>query len=236
LSLPGYQDSSNLDGTTQPASLPALALDPSILLTDPTLTKDDIYRIMTMPPGCAFANQATYVWQEAQTYGIDPSFALAVWMIETRLGTDGSTGSQQFNPGNLGPFIPFASWQAGIDAWFIFIKQLVGQGKTTIQTVAPSYIPDSLANPHQMEDWIRNVSGQMESYRGQHRVAAIPNALPAAGAGGGPTTPGDGTQPHGYPFIGKTLYPVTQAFGNQYSGEPAATVQRRRLRALPPGH
>ncbi|HEV7213594.1 MAG TPA: hypothetical protein VGP33_00610, partial [Chloroflexota bacterium] len=223
LTLPGYQDSSTLDGTTQPASLPPLALDPSILLTDPTLTKDDIYRIMTMPPGCAFASQATYIWQESQTYGIDPSFALAVWMIETRLGTDGSTGSQQNNPGNLGPLIPFASWQAGIDAWFIFIKKLVGRGQTTIQTAAPSYIPDTTANPHQMEDWIRNVSGQMESYRGKHRVAAIPTALPAAGAGGAaPVVPADGSQPRGYPFAAGVLYPVTQTYGPKSGGgEPA---------------
>ncbi len=216
-------------GQTRSANLAPLASDPSILLTDPTLSYYDILKVL-QARNSPFDNQAQYIWMECQQYHIDPAFALAVWLKETQYGTDGSMGSQNYNPGNLraGANV-YPDWQHGIDAWFKLIAgpDYIGAGATTVSGIALHYIPDDSGHPTQMEDWISFIAGQMATLRANATIPIVPS-LPNTGAGGpgaGAAQGGGRDAPNGYPFAPGIRYLVTQDFGIPASNtyEPPAT-------------
>lgn len=173
--LGGPSDTTDGTGQTTAVTLPPLAADPDVRWQPPdapALSVDDIDRILrTHTPPSPLVGQAQLIWSKAHQHGILPAFALAVWQIETQLGTDGSTGAQQFNPGNVGPGLGYLDWASAIGAWFALIAgptYIVG-GLHTVGTIGPVYAPTA-QNPH----WIGDVTKQLLYYRGQARVPSVP--------------------------------------------------------------
>lgn len=153
------------------ASLPAQGSNPSVLWVDPVLTHTDIQTILAgHQPSCPFVDQSQLIWRLAQQYHIDPAFALAVWQIETQMGSDGSAGAEARNPGNIGPGIAYATWADGITAWFVLIAGplYVGAGLTTVGDIGQRYAPPSDGNV----DWVPNVAATMARYRNYYQGAA----------------------------------------------------------------
>ncbi len=84
-------------------------------------------------------------------YGIDPAYALAFFVVESRAGTRGiaqetrSIGNireREGEPAHQG-YRLYASWREGIEDWYRLIAEVyVGEwGLTTIDAIAPVYAP-----------------------------------------------------------------------------------------------
>ena len=85
-------------------------------------------------------------------YGIDPAYALAFFVVESRAGTRGiarethSIGNIRARAGEPAHegYRLYASWREGIEDWYRLIAEVyVGEwGLTTIDAIAPVYAPD----------------------------------------------------------------------------------------------
>lgn len=207
-------------GGATPA-LPALGNNPGVALASPSLTYADIGKILAAK-GSPFTDQAQYIWQLSQRYGIDPAFALAVWQQECQLGTDPAavTDLTDHNPGSLGVTSSaggggvYATWAAGILAWYQFIADhYLKAGISTVQDIGATYAADP--------NWGTNVAAIMASFRQNYLAAARGVLAQAQGALG--AAPGAGQAPSGWPFRPANMhYGISQGYGpTTYTGEPS---------------
>ncbi len=90
-------------------------------------------------------------------YGIDPAFALAFWMKESREASDGSVAAVDHNPGyteglasdaRCGRWACWATWPEGIAGWYQYMRVffIEGRGLTTVESILPIYAPSSENN------------------------------------------------------------------------------------------
>ena len=93
------------------------------------------------------------VYDYGVQYGIDPVFALAFWMKESREASDGSVAATDHNPGytqglnsdpHCGRWACWPTWPEGIEGWFRYMRvYFVDRGKTTVEVILPIYAPPS---------------------------------------------------------------------------------------------
>lgn len=89
-------------------------------------------------------------------YGIDPVFALAFWMKESREASDGSVAAVDHNPGytqglnsdpHCGRWACWPTWPEGIQGWFRYMRvYFVDRGRTTVEVILPIYAPPTENN------------------------------------------------------------------------------------------
>lgn len=125
----------------------------------PTLTASQIDVILAAYHSPA-AGQGQTLYDLGVQYGIDPAYALAFFMHESTLGTQGEARATH-SLGNLrcingaecidqdrGGYAAFASWHDGFHAWFVLITSDLykGDGRTTVETIIPRYAPTADSN------------------------------------------------------------------------------------------
>jgi hypothetical protein len=128
---------------------------------------------------CTYGNPQTCgtgqaLYQDGQTYNIDPAFALAFFWHESNFGTKGEAVSSK-SLGNLrcinneasctNGYAWFNSWEDGYDAWYnlianLYIKQW---GLSTVNTIIPKYAPNSDHNNEQA--YVSNVCSLVNMWR-----------------------------------------------------------------------
>jgi hypothetical protein len=92
------------------------------------------------------------VYNDGVKYGIDPVFALAFWMKESREASDGSVAATDHNPGyteglstdnHCGRWACWATWPEGIDGWYHYMRVyfIDDRGLTTVESILPIYAP-----------------------------------------------------------------------------------------------
>ncbi len=96
------------------------------------------------------------VYAYGKQYGIDPVFALAFWMKESREASDGSVAATYHNPGytqglgtdpHCGRWACWPTWPEGIAGWFHYMRIFfVDRGIDTVEAILPIYAPSSDGN------------------------------------------------------------------------------------------
>jgi hypothetical protein len=126
------------------------ALGEGPVVGPPSLTVGKIRMILRGYDSPAVPEAATFHDLGVQ-YGIDPAYALAFFVVESRAGTRGiarethSIGNiraREGEPAHEG-YRLYASWREGIEDWYRLIAGVyVGEwGLTTIDAIAPVYAP-----------------------------------------------------------------------------------------------
>lgn len=96
-------------------------------------------------------------------YGIDPAFAMAFFMHESTLGTQGEArvtlalgnerciNDRPCIDQDRGGYAQFNSWQDGYEHWYALMTSDLykGSGLTTVQTIIPRYAPTADNNNEQ---------------------------------------------------------------------------------------
>jgi serine/threonine protein kinase len=123
---------------------------PYVVLGNPSITADFINQVLSAYKSPAVGKgQALY--DLGVQYGIDPVFALAIFMHESSFGTQGEA-TKSLSLGNLhcipnfrceDNFAQFDTWEDGFKAWYQLIRNLyVAQwGLTTVDQIIPRYYP-----------------------------------------------------------------------------------------------
>jgi hypothetical protein len=128
----------------------------------PTLTADQINTILAAYHSPA-AGTGQALYDLGVQYGIDPAYALAFFMHESTLGTQGEAratlalGNERCITDrpcidqDRGGYAQFNSWQDGYEHWYQLLTGPVykGAGLTTIQTIIPRYAPTADNNNEQ---------------------------------------------------------------------------------------
>lgn len=137
---------------------------------------------------------AADIYNAGLAAGIDPGFAMAIWLKESEWGTTGAS-TETRNMGNLicaaatqppaigcrGRWAVYAAWPDAIGDWYAYVaRRYLAQGLTTVEAIIPVYAPlgDGDNNPaqyiQQVIDWMREWAG-----------GTLPPALPPGGSPGG---------------------------------------------------
>ncbi|GCE11669.1 glucosaminidase domain-containing protein [Tengunoibacter tsumagoiensis] len=142
----------SLSGTSsQPPAHSITTQDPAYLITGkPTLSVDFMNQVLAYHHSPA-AGKGQVLYDEGLKYGIDPAYALAFFMEESHMGTQGvartthSLGNIRATKGyaNVSGYRAYSSWDAGIADWYkllydLYIHQL---GLTTVDQIIPVYAP-----------------------------------------------------------------------------------------------
>jgi hypothetical protein len=114
------------------------------------------------------------LYQDGQTYNIDPAFALAFFWHESNFSTKGEAVSSK-SLGNLrcidneasctDGYASFNTWEDGYNAWYSLISNLYIKqwGLSTVNTIIPKYAPSSDHNNEQA--YISNVCSLVNTWR-----------------------------------------------------------------------
>lgn len=108
-------------------------------------------------------------------YGIDPVFALAFWMKESREASDGSVAAVDHNPGyteglgsdpRCGRWACWPTWPEGIAGWFHYMRVFFVQDRhlVTVESILPVYAPSSENNT---SGYIAFVLNQVATWRAE---------------------------------------------------------------------
>lgn len=143
------------DGPVSKVPIPAQS-GPYSVIGKPTITADFIDQVLASYNSPA-AGKGQSLYDLGVKYGIDPTFALAFFLHESTLGTQGEARTTR-SLGNLrcipnhdcvdqdrGGYASFPTWEAGFEAWYQLIRNLyVGTwGRTTVDEIIPKYAPTS---------------------------------------------------------------------------------------------
>ncbi len=121
----------------------------------PTISIVEIERVLARvnSPILPYAGD---VYTNGLKYGIDPVFALAFWMKESREASDGSVAATDHNPGytqglnsdpHCGRWACWPDWPSGIEGWFRYMRvYFVDRGRTTVEVILPIYAPPTENN------------------------------------------------------------------------------------------
>jgi hypothetical protein len=127
----------------------------SLIARSPTISVVEIERVLERvnSPILPYAGD---VYASGIQYGIDPVFALAFWMKESREASDGSVAATYHNPGytqglasdtRCGRWACWPTWPEGIAGWFHYMRIFfVNRGIKTVEAILPIYAPSSDGN------------------------------------------------------------------------------------------
>jgi hypothetical protein len=122
----------------------------STIARSPTISIVEVQRILARvnSPMLPYAGD---VYADGLQEGIDPVFALAFWMKESREASDGSVAATDHNPGytqglntdpHCGRWACWPTWPEGIEGWFHYMRvYFVDRGRTTVEVILPIYAP-----------------------------------------------------------------------------------------------
>lgn len=125
---------------------------PYAVLGKPTLSVARINQIMAAYHSPATGKGQT-LYDLGVKYGIDPAVALAFFLHESTMGTAGearvtfSLGNIRCTQGFPCPdgYSHYPSWEVGFEQWYKLIRNLyiAQMGKTTFETIIPTYAPQA---------------------------------------------------------------------------------------------
>lgn len=160
-----------------PAPPPATAapgeIGPDVIARNPTISVSEIARVLQRvnSPILPYAGD---VYTDGIQYKIDPVFALAIWMKESREASDGSVAATYHNPGyteGLGSdprcsrWACWPTWPEGIAGWFHYMRVFfVDRGYISIYTILPIYAPPSENNTN---GYLNFVMQQVANWRAE---------------------------------------------------------------------
>ncbi len=150
----------------------------------PTISADFINRVLSAY-GSPAAGKGQALYDLGITYGIDPVYALAFFLHESRMGTTGearktlSLGNERCIADrpciaeNQGGYAQMSSWEDGFAHWYQLIKQgyvegqvtipLVGHVCVTVDQIIPVYAPSSDYND--VQGYIAAVKQAVDTWR-----------------------------------------------------------------------
>jgi hypothetical protein len=121
----------------------------------PTITVTEIDRVL-QSVNSPMIPYSYNIYVAGIQYGIDPVFALAFWMKESREASDGSVAAPDHNPGyteglatdpRCGRWACWPTWPEGIAGWFHYMRVFfVDRGIRTVEDILPIYAPSSENN------------------------------------------------------------------------------------------
>ncbi len=121
----------------------------------PTITITEIDRVLQSVNSPMIPYEAD-IYASGVQYGIDPVFALAFWMKESREASDGSVAAPDHNPGyteglgndpRCGRWACWPTWPEGIAGWFHYMRVFfINRGIRTVESILPIYAPSSENN------------------------------------------------------------------------------------------
>lgn len=127
----------------------------SYIARSPTITIAEIDRVLGSVNSPMLPYSAD-IYVSSEQYGIDPVFALAFWMKESREASDGSVAAPDHNPGyteglgtdpRCGRWACWPTWPEGIAGWFHYMRVFfVDRGITTVEDILPIYAPSTENN------------------------------------------------------------------------------------------
>jgi hypothetical protein len=128
------------------------------LQSQPTISASFINRVLAHYHSPA-SGKGQALYDDGVKYGIDPAYALAFFMYESDLGTQGvarithSLGNIRTTSGTLdyNGYRKYTTWEAGFEDWYRLISQtyIHQRGLTTIDQIIPVYAPSSDNNNEQ---------------------------------------------------------------------------------------
>ncbi len=140
-----------------PAPTPVPTKQPAdSIFQHPTISVVEVERVLQSvnSPILPYAGD---VYAYGIQYGIDPVFALAFWMKESREASDGSVAAPDHNPGyteglgsdnRCGRWACWPTWPAGIAGWYNYMRVFFvdDRGLTTVESILPIYAPSTENN------------------------------------------------------------------------------------------
>ncbi len=159
------------------AKHPATSSDPHSVVGPSTLAPELIDTILAEYGSPAVGQGANFAALGAQ-YGIDPAFALAFYVQESRCGTRGvarfthGIGNIRWTPGfpSYEGYRSYPDYAAGIQDWFQLIRTLYvdGWGLQTVTAILPRYAPAGDGNDP--AGYAANVEALVAAWRGRQPV------------------------------------------------------------------
>src|SRR6266436_8353923 len=147
-------------------------IGPYSVLSKPTITVAFINQVLASYHSPA-AGKGQALYDDGVKYGIDPVFALAFFMHESRFGTTGvatvtrSLGNIRATPGyaRYQGYRRYHRWEDGFEDWYRLIAKLyVAQwGLSTVDQIVPVYAPGSDNND--VEAYIAAVKQAVDTWR-----------------------------------------------------------------------
>lgn len=138
----------------------------------PTISADFINQVFDAYDSPASGKGQT-LYDLGVQYHIDPVYALAFFLQESRLGTTGvarvthSLGNIRATPGydSYDGYRKYKSWEAGFEDWYKLIhKQYVQTWKlSTVDQIIPVYAPS--ADHNDVDAYIQSVKSAVDSWR-----------------------------------------------------------------------
>ncbi len=137
-----------------PTPVPANPPD-NLLARSPSISIVEVGRVLERV-GSPILPYAGDVYAYGLQYGIDPVFALAFWMKESGIASDGSAAATYHNPGwtqglatdpHCGRWACWPTWPEGIAGWFRYMRVFfIDRGIDTVEAILPIYAPSSDGN------------------------------------------------------------------------------------------
>ncbi|GLV57085.1 hypothetical protein KDH_39230 [Dictyobacter sp. S3.2.2.5] len=145
---------------------------PYNVMGKPTISADFINEVLTHYHSPA-QGKGQALYDDGVKYNIDPAYALAFFMQESQLGTQGvasithSLGNIRATDGHpsYDGYRKYDTWEEGFDDWYQLIsKQYIQNwGLTTVDQIIPVYAPDSDNNNEQQ--YISSVEYMVDRWR-----------------------------------------------------------------------
>ena len=144
----------------------------------PTIDVDSINQVLASYDSPA-QGKGQALYDLGRQYGVDPVYALAFFLHESRFGTTGvaqvtlSLGNIRATPGyaSYNGYRKYQTWEAGFEDWYKLIKmQYVAQWNlSTIDQIIPVYAPSSDNND--VTAYIQSIKQAVDAWRsGQVQV------------------------------------------------------------------
>ncbi|HEX8218349.1 MAG TPA: glucosaminidase domain-containing protein [Chloroflexia bacterium] len=138
----------------------------------PTLSVEQIEKVLAQYHSPA-AGLGQKLYDLGVKYGINPAYALAFFVHESGCGTQGvaryskSLGNIRWTEGyaNYEGYRSYSSWEAGMEDWYVLIKDLYigGWGLRTVDAIVPVYAP--AADRNDPAGYIASVKYMVDSWR-----------------------------------------------------------------------
>lgn len=140
----------------------------------PTMSVRQIEAVLAQY-GSPAAGSGQKLYDLGLKYGINPAFALAFFVHESGGGTKGvarftkSLGNIRWTAGfdNYEGYRSYPTWEAGMEDWYVLIKNLYiqGWGLRTVDAIIPTYAPS--ADRNDPATYIASVKQMVDSWRGK---------------------------------------------------------------------
>lgn len=148
------------------------------VLGEPSVSADQINQVLDFY-GSPASGKGQALYKFGVKYGIDPVYALAFFLHESRFGTTGvaqvtlSLGNIRATPGyeSFDGYRKYKTWEAGFEDWYKLIKiQYIEKWKlVTVDQIIPVYAPSSDNND--VDAYIQTIKNVVTAWRsGQVQV------------------------------------------------------------------